>query len=175
VSTIDILILILLALGAYSGYKQGLFIGLLSIVAFFVAIVLAFRFMHWGAEMLADRVESLTFMLPFISFIIIFLIVTIGIRILAFLVKKALDLTILGTFDNFAGAVLGLFKWAIMISLLIWVATSFEYKVPESWLENSVVYPAITPIAPAMVSLLDDYTPIIDQSIKAIKELVKTA
>jgi len=125
--------------------------------------------------MLADRVESLTFMLPFISFIIIFLIVTIGIRILAFLVKKALDLTILGTFDNFAGAVLGLFKWAIMISLLIWVATSFEYKVPESWLENSVVYPAITPIAPAMVSLLDDYTPIIDQSIKAIKELVKTA
>lgn len=174
-STIDILILILLALGAYSGYKQGLFIGLLSIVAFFVAIVLAFRFMHWGAEMLADRVESLTFMLPFISFIIIFLIVTIGIRILAFLVKKALDLTILGTFDNFAGAVLGLFKWAIMISLLIWVATSFEYKVPESWLENSVVYPAITPIAPAMVSLLDDYTPIIDQSIKAIKELVKTA
>jgi len=174
-STIDIIILILLALGAYSSYKQGLFIGLLSIVAFFIGIVLAFKFMHWGADMLSERVESLTFMLPFISFIIIFFVVTIGIRILAFMVKKALDLTILGTFDNFAGAVLGLVKWAIMISLLFWVATSFEYKVPDTWVDNSVIYPAITPIAPAVVSLLDAYTPIIDQSIEAIKELVQTA
>lgn len=173
-STIDIVILILLAIGAYSGYRQGLFIGLLSIVAFFIGIVLAFKFMHWGADRLADRVESLTFMLPFISFIAIFFIVTITIRILAFLVKQALDLTILGTFDNFAGAVLGLFKWAIMISLLIWVGTSFEYKIPQSWIENSIIYPVITPLAPAMVSLLDAYTPIIDQSIEAIKELVQT-
>ncbi|HLT07821.1 MAG TPA: CvpA family protein [Cyclobacteriaceae bacterium] len=174
-STIDIIILILLAFGAFSGYKQGLFIGLLSIIAFFIGIILAFKFMHWGADMLAERVESLTFMLPFISFIIIFLIVTITIRVLAFMVKKALDLTILGTFDNFGGAVLGLFKWAIMISLLLWVATSFEYKIPEPWLKDSVIYPTITPIAPALVSVLDAYTPIIDQSIEAIKELVQSA
>src|SRR5690606_10885216 len=128
-STIDIIILILLAFGAFSGYKQGLFIGLLSIIAFFIGIILAFKFMHWGADMLAERVESLTFMLPFISFIIIFLIVTITIRVLAFMVKKALDLTILGTFDNFAGAVLGLFKWVVMITVFLWVARSFEYKI----------------------------------------------
>lgn len=131
--------------------------------------------MHWGADLLSHKVESLTFMLPFISFLIIFFAVSIGIRILAFLVKKALDLTLLGTFDNMAGAVLGLFKWSVMISLLIWVATSFEYKVPEHWVKNSVVYPVITPIAPAMVSVLDAYTPIIDQSIEAIKELVETS
>lgn len=128
--------------------------------------------MHWGAEMLAERVESLTFMLPFISFIIIFLVVTIIIRILAYLVKKALDLTILGTFDNFAGAFLGLFKWAVMISLLFWVGKTFEYKLPENMAKNSVIYPVITPIAPALVSMLDAYTPIIDQSIAAVKELV---
>src|SRR5680860_153490 len=131
--------MILLAIGAYSGYKQGLFIGILSIVAFFNGIIFAFRFMHWGADMLAERVESLSFMLPFISFIIIFLVVTIVIRILAYLVKKALDLTILGTFDNFAGAVLGLFKWAVMISLLFWVGKMFEYKLPESLVKNSVI------------------------------------
>lgn len=130
--------------------------------------------MHWGAEMLAEKVESLTFMLPFISFIIIFLVVTIVIRVLAYLVKKALDLTILGTFDNFAGAVLGLFKWAVMISLLFWVGHAFEYKLPEEMVKNSIVYPAILPIAPALVSVLDAYTPIIDQSIAAIKELVNT-
>lgn len=173
-STIDVIILILLAIGAYSGYKQGLFIGILSIVAFFIAIVLAFRFMHWGAELLAEKVESLTFALPFVSFIIIFFAVTITIRILAYMVKKALDFTILGTLDSFGGAVLGLAKWSIMISLLFWVGSSFEYKMPDQVVENSIIYPIVVPIAPALVSVVDAYTPIIDQSIAAIKELVNS-
>ncbi|MDN3687520.1 CvpA family protein [Cyclobacterium jeungdonense] len=174
-STIDLIILGMLAVGAFSGYRQGLFIGLLSILAFFIGIILAFRFMHWGAELLAERVESLTFMLPFVAFILIFLAVTITIRILAYLVKQALDLTILGTFDNFAGSILGLLKWSIMISLLIWVAHSFEFEVPEEMRKGSVIYPMIVPIAPAMVSFLDDYTPIIDAAIATIKELVNSS
>ncbi|MEX2569149.1 MAG: CvpA family protein [Cyclobacteriaceae bacterium] len=171
-STVDIVILILLGIGGFSGYRQGLFIGLLSIVAFFIGIILAFRFMHWGAELLSEKVESLTFMLPFIAFILIFLVVTITIRILAFLVKKALDLTILGTFDSFAGGILGIFKWVIMISLLIWVGQSFEFNIPEEFLANSVIYPLIVPVAPTLVSVLDNYTPIIDATIATIKELV---
>lgn len=162
----------MLAIGAYSGYRQGLFIGILSIVAFFVGILFAFRFMHWGAEILAEKVESLTFMLPFVSFVLIFLAITILIRILAFMVKKVLNLTILGTFDNFGGALLGLVKWSIMLSLLMWVAKSFEFMIPAEFLEGSLLYPLISPIAPAMVTLLDAYTPIIDQSIQAIRELV---
>lgn len=130
--------------------------------------------MHWGAELLSGKVESLTFVLPFISFIIIFLVVTIVIRILAYMVKKALDFTVLGTFDNFAGAVLGLFKWTVMLSLLFWVGKSFEYHLPDHLVKDAVIYPAITPIAPALVSLLDAYTPIIDQSIAAIRELVNS-
>jgi len=174
-STIDLIIVGLLAMGAFSGYRQGLFIGLLSIMAFFIGIILAFRFMHWGAELLAERVESLTFMLPFVAFILIFLAVTITIRILAYLVKQALDLTILGTFDNFAGSLLGLIKWSIMISLLIWVAHSFEFEVPAEMREGAVIYPLLVPIAPTMVAILDNYTPIIDTAIATIKELVNSS
>jgi membrane protein required for colicin V production len=171
-NTIDIIILFLLAIGTFSGYRKGLFIGLLSIVAFFIAIILGFKFMHWGAELLAQNVESFTFMLPFVAFIIIFLIVTITLRILAYIIKKAMDLTILGSFDNFAGAVLGMFKWAFMISLLFWVGKSFEYEMPENLLEDAVVYPMIAPIAPGTVSFFDEYTPVIDQSINSIRKLV---
>jgi membrane protein required for colicin V production len=165
----------MLAVGAFSGYRQGLFIGILSILAFFIGIILAFRFMNWGAELLADKVESLTFMLPFVAFILIFLAVTITIRILAYIIKKALDLTILGTFDSFAGAILGILKWSIMISLLIWVANSFEFQVPEEMKKGAVVYPVIVPVAPTMVGVLDDYTPIIDTAIATIKELVNSS
>lgn len=164
----------MLAIGGFSGYKQGLFIGLLSIVAFFIGIFFAFRFMHWGAALLAEQVESLTFMLPFIAFILIFLIVTISIRILAYLVKQALHLTILGVFDSFAGAVLGIAKWSIMISLLLWVAHSFEFHFPERLTEGSVLYPILIPITPALVAFLDQYTPIIENTIATIRSLVNS-
>lgn len=170
--TIDIIILVLLAIGAYSGYKQGLFIGILSVVAFVVGLVCAFRLMHWGADILVQKVESLTFMLPFISFLIIFLIVTITIRILAYLVKKTLDLTVFGTFDNFAGAVLGVVKWAFMISLLIWVAGSFEMAMPQEMIRESSLYPYIQPLAPFVIGIMDSITPVIKEAVEAIHQLV---
>ncbi|WP_143962663.1 CvpA family protein [Litoribacter populi] len=172
-NTIDIIILFLLVIGTFSGYRKGLFIGLLSIVAFFVAIILGFRFMHWGAEILAQNVESFTFMLPFVAFIIIFFLVTITLRIVAYMIKKAIDFTLLGSFDNLGGAVLGFFKWAFMISLLFWVGKSFEYEIPESRVADAVVYPWVAPIAPATVQVLETYTPMIDHSINSIRKLVE--
>lgn len=173
-ATIDIILLGMLGIGAYSGYKKGLFIGILTIIAFFFGLIVAFRFMHWGAALLSKHVESLTFMLPFVSFLIIFFVVTALIRLLAYLVKKALNLTILGSFDSFAGSILGVLKWAMMISLLLWVAHAFDFKVPDSFMEGSVLYPLVTPIAPTVVDMLDRYTPIIETTMAAVKDLVNS-
>lgn len=174
-ATLDIIIFIILGIGAYSGYRNGLFIGIISIVAFFVAILLAFHLMDWGAEVLAAKVDNLTFTLPFVAFLIIFLLVIISIRSLAFLVKKTIDLTILGTLDNVAGSVLGILKTSFILSLLLWVANSFDFKVSEDWITASKVYPIIQPIAPFVITVVDAYTPIINQAVSTIQDLVNTA
>jgi membrane protein required for colicin V production len=62
-----------------------------------------------------------------------------------------------------------------MISLLIWVANSFEFQVPSEMKKDAVIYPVIVPVAPTMVAVLDDYTPIIDTAIATIKELVNSS
>ncbi len=131
--------------------------------------------MHWGAEMLSERVQSLSFMLPFVSFVIIFLVVTVSIRILAYILKRVLYLTLLGAFDSFAGALLGMVKWAIMISLLFWVAHAFEFHLPEQMTKGSVLFPIILPVAPTLVSLLDNYTPIIETTIATIRDMVNSS
>ncbi len=174
-ATLDIIILIILIIGTYSGYRQGLFIGIISIVAFFIAILLAFQLMDWGADILATKVENLTFMLPFVAFLIIFLIVILSIRALAFLVKKTIDLTILGSMDNVAGAVLGILKTGFILSLLLWVANSFEFQLSDEWIVESRFYPFLQPIAPFTINLLDAYTPIVKEAVESIQSLVKTA
>jgi membrane protein required for colicin V production len=171
--TLDFIILFFLALGAYSGYKQGLFISILSILAFVIALILAFHFMDWGAHKLAENVAELTFALPFIAFMIIFLGVILIIRGLAYLVKRTLDFTILGSVDSMAGGILGVIKTAFTLSLFIWIADAFEFSITQDWTSESRSYPLIQPLAPAAVQFLDAYTPIINDAVASIQSLVK--
>ena len=172
---LDLIIIVFLAMGAYSGYKQGLFISILSIVAFVIAVILAFHLMDWGAGILAERVDQLTFFLPFVAFLMIFLGVILIIRGLAYLVKKTLDFTILGSVDSIAGGILGIFKTAFILSLLLWIANSFEFFVSQEWISDSQSYDFIQPIAPFVITYLDQFTPIIKDTIAGIQELVKIA
>lgn len=172
---LDLIIIVFLAMGAYSGYKQGLFISILSIVAFVIAVLLAFHFMDWGTALLAERVDQLTFFLPFVAFLMIFLGVILIIRGLAYLVKKSLDFTILGSVDSVAGGILGIFKTAFILSLLLWIANSFEFFVSQEWIADSKSYNFIQPIAPFVITYLDQFTPIIKDTIAGIQELVKLA
>jgi len=170
---LDVFIVVFLALGAYSGYKEGLFIGLISIVAFIFGVILAFHFMSWGADLLAKHVDEMTSLLPFMAFILIFFGVILIIRSLAFLVKKTMDFTILGSVDNVAGGILGFFKTVFILSLFIWIAGAFDYSFPKDWTNNSETYNYIGPVAPVVIDAVDDYTPIIKNTIASIQELVK--
>lgn len=172
---LDYIILLVLAIGAYSGFKQGLFISIISIVAFIIAIILAFHFMDWGTKQLVPYVTELTFALPFIAFILIFLGVIMLIRGVAFLVKKTLDFTILGSVDSVAGAFLGVAKTAFIISFLLWIANSFQFKISQDWIAESQFYSTIQPVAPAVIGFFDQYTPIIQDTIASIQEIVKSS
>lgn len=174
-ATLDWIILAFLAIGAFSGYREGLFLSLLSIVAFFMAMLMAFHLMDWGATFLAKHVEKMTFMLPFVAFVMTFLGVLISIRVLAYLMKKSLDITLLGTVDNVAGAFLGMFKTVFVLSLLLWIAESFEFKLTEKWAKESTGYTYVQPIAPFTIRVLDNYTPIVSRTITSIRDLVKQA
>jgi membrane protein required for colicin V production len=170
---LDLIIVVILAIGVYEGFKEGLFIGILSVVAFVFALILAFHFMNWGADFLSKRVDEMTFMLPLVAFMLIFLGVILIIRGLAFLVKKTMDFTILGSVDNIAGGILGFFKTVFILSLFIWIAGSFEFSVPKDWIRDSNIYAYIEPIAPLTIDALDDYAPIVKNTVAAFQELVK--
>lgn len=174
-ATLDLIVILFLGIGAYTGYKQGFFISILSIVAFVFALIIAFQLMGWGATVLAERVDNLTFMLPFVAFIMIFLGVILIIRGLGFLIKKTIDLTLLGSFDSIAGAMLGVVKTAFALSLFIWVTVSFEFSFLQDWKVNSKIYGYVEPIAPVFIRWVDHYVPFIQDTITHIQELVRTA
>lgn len=169
--TLDIILLIPLVFGAVLGFKKGLLLEIFGVLAFVLAIIGGFKLMEVGMVYLKQYIENFDQLLPFISFLIIFLAIIILVNMLGKLLKKAIDLTLLGGFDKFAGAILGLVKWAIGVSILLWLVNNFGMELPGQD-EELVLYPYLTELGPKLIASLDFVLPFAQEMLDSIKALL---
>ncbi|WNB18215.1 CvpA family protein [Marivirga arenosa] len=167
--TLDILLLIPLLFGAYLGYKKGLLLEIVSLVALIVAIIGAFKLLDFGMDLLQPYFENWEQALPIISFILLFVGILLLVNLVGKVVKKILDMTLLGGLDNFAGSVIGLLKWAFGVSLVLWLGESIEISISADMAEGTYIYPIVASIAPFVVELISDYMPFIQEVFDQLK------
>ncbi len=102
--------LALLAWGAVSGFKRGLVKELASMAGFFLGLFIAWK-------IYSDVNESV------IMFILIWIATPIVLGMVASIITKTLDFTIVGGFMNrLLGAVVGVVKWGFLIGVLALMA-----------------------------------------------------
>jgi membrane protein required for colicin V production len=162
VEAIDIILLVLLGIGTYRGYQTGLLMQLLGIIAFFLAIIGGFHLMYWGTELLSDHINGYESFLPIISFVIIFIVIIIAINLIGKGLKAVLNMTILGSFDNITGAIVGLLKWALVLSILIWVAGTFGQFPLEEYYEDTTILPLVASIGPYLLEMFSGILPLLE-------------
>jgi membrane protein required for colicin V production len=160
-----------LVFGAIAGFRKGLLIELIGIVAFIVAIIAGFKLMEVGITILAEYIVGYSELLPFLSFLIIFLAIILLINMLGKLLKNLIDMTLLGGFDKAAGALVGLVKWAIGISILLWLCSSFGFELPGQD-EDLVLYPFLAELGPNIISKVDTILPFAQDMFDSIKEML---
>ena len=132
---------------------------LLGIIGFFLAIIGAFHFMSWGALLLSDHISDYQSFLPFVAFFIIFLVILIGVNLIGKGMKSILDLTLLGSFDDLAGAIAGLLKWALVLSIFIWIFDSFQLIAMDQYYEEATLFPLVASLAPFLFDSLSFLLP----------------
>lgn len=115
--------------------------------------------MSWGVDYLAQKFNADTAVLPYISFLLIFLIVVVAVTFIGGRIKNSMDKTFLGKMDAAAGAVLGLLKYAFSLSIILWLIDSFKISLPESWVSDSKLYPIVAHVAPTIASFFGDFLP----------------
>jgi len=118
--------------------------------------------MHTGVEYFSPESEEEIRIIPYMSFLIIFIAVFIGIFLLSKFLKKILDFTLIGSLDNWAGAIFGGLKMAFGISLLLWLSHYAKLNFPESVINDSVIYPQLVPFAPKVVHYISFIIPFQD-------------
>ena len=107
-SIIDIIILVPLVVGALGGFRKGFIMEIVSLLALILAVIGGFHFLHWGISMLQEQFDLSGKFVPFLSFVLIFVIIIILVNAVGKVLKKVMQMAFLGGVDKAAGAVLGL-------------------------------------------------------------------
>lgn len=159
---LDLILLVPLAWGAYTGYRRGVLVEIIAVIAFVVSLVLGFKLLNEAmaflSPYLSERISRR--FLPYIGFSGIFITVVFLINRFGWLLRKSLRYTIFGSFDSMAGAVVGLFTYAFGLSVFFWLLGTFKVDFPERrQTEGSYVYPIIRPLAPQVMNKLSEALP----------------
>lgn len=169
--TLDILIIIPLLFGAYRGFSKGLLVEIVGLIAFVLAILVGIKFLPLGIGFLVEHFGQLSTFIPYAAFILLFIGTLLLINLLGKLLKKILDMTLLGKVDNLVGALVGILKWAFLLSLLLWLSASVGIHVPLDLREDTMIYPVIEGFAPMAVDRLGNFVPFIEGLIETVNEM----
>lgn len=115
----DVFLCIGLVFGIIGGYRKGFFVALASLVALLLGIYIAIKFSYLMKTYLESHGFSGSITVGVAAFALTFIAVVIGVSLLAKIFTKMADFTNLGWANNLLGAVFGLLKSILMLSILL--------------------------------------------------------
>lgn len=157
---VDVVAGIVLLIGSLNGAAKGFLKGIISFLSVFCGVFVGLKFMGYAVALLGDMKGVNPRIIPYIAFAIVFILTSSLISILGKMVKPAEDSAIYSGLDQALGGFLGLLKTSFMISVLFWICDSVELN---GWyIEKSVVYPYLAPIAPKIAGWISHIVPVGD-------------
>jgi len=124
----DFLIAALIALLMINGFRKGIIISLASLAALVLGIWVAVHFSNLIDELLMNNLHPSRTWLPILSFTITFILVVLGVLIVARVIEKIVDVVGLGFLNRLGGAIFGLIKGVILVSVIIFIVAAIDPK-----------------------------------------------
>lgn len=118
-SFLDIILGALLVIALFKGIKNGLFVELASLVSLVLGIYLAIKFSFLARIMLSAITHWNPKTIQITAFIITFLLVVIGISLLAKFLTSVADFAFLGIINKLGGGFFRLLKTILIISIFL--------------------------------------------------------
>lgn len=140
--------------GMYKGFTKGLIISLANIAALFLGIWGGVLFSDWVSGFLISTFNFSKTYTPVIAFSIVFLGIIIGIYSFAKFVSNTIKAASLGFANQIAGAVFGVLKFALILSVLFFIIDAIDNSyslLPAKVKEESLLYKPVSKIAPYII------------------------
>lgn len=169
-STIDLVLLVPLALGTWKGYQKGLLLEVVSLLALVVGVLGALKLHNWGMEHLLPMLHiGLQGIAPYVVFLLLFVGLVISIHLLGKVLKTAIGFTPFGMFDSLGGAAVGFIKWFFGLSLFIWATEMAGINLAPEATSSSFLYPMLVKAGPMAISGISFVLPFVKTWLLEVK------
>ncbi len=155
---IDFVIVALLFYGLVQGFIDGLIIEVAELAALVLGIWGAIHFSWWTAEKLAAWFDMTSQWTGIISFAVTFTAIMIVVYLIGKLLDSILKAMALGFVIKSLGAIFGVLKIALVLSVLfVFLNTVDEKKhfLPSATINNSFLYNPIADLVPSIFPIVE--------------------
>ena len=166
-NVLDIILAALLIFGLVRGFIRGFFVEVSSLVALAVGLFGAIHFSYIIAKGLKDRTEWTEKYVQIIAFACTFVIIVILVSLIGKFLTKIADTAQLGLMNKTFGALFGLAKIGLMLSVVLIILSKLNKEIPfveEETLQDSVLYNPVKNLAPTI------FPSILDKEWEAVKK-----
>ena len=159
---LDIIIAIILFLFGFKGFRKGLIIEVVTLLAFAVGIYGAMRFSDFTAEHLQDFMEINPKHLNTIAFVLTFILLVVLVNLIGRWITNLVKAMNLSFWNKLGGFVFGFAKGVLLCSIMVMVLNNLQLigVVKPEVREQSKLYPYIELTVPFVYrgfDLVKDY------------------
>lgn len=150
---LDIIILILLAWGAYRGFTQGFILQVVTFIALIIGVWASIAFSDNMSGFLTKNMDITGKYLPVLSFVLIFVLVVVLAHLIGMLLTRFIEITSLGWLNRLGGVAFGVLKMAFIASVLLTIQNRMKEKIhiiSEKQIQTSLLYKPVSSLAPSV-------------------------
>lgn len=171
---LDIIFLLVVIGAFYAGFKQGIIYALISFVSIFIGVIAALNFSTFVGIYLIKNFNFPEFILPLLSYLVVFFVVIYSLKFVAFVMQKVLQKIALNGINKLAGGILfgllGIFIFSVLFSFLN------DYGIfTETLKTESHVYPLVSEIGPEVFTYFSEMIPMFNDIYQQTNDLFKEA
>lgn len=159
----DIILIIVLMLGAIQGFRKGLLVTATSFLAYFIGLYVAYRFSFITAAYLQEHHPEGGTFIDATAFAVTFFTVVILLVLIANALTKILQAAQLNFINRITGMAFGILQWAFFASVGLYVYSYISPLITKATdkeqvdTKPSVLAPYISPIAPFVYPFLKEW------------------
>jgi membrane protein required for colicin V production len=155
---IDIAFITLMIVAIFKGLSKGFIVAIFSFLGFMIGLAAAVKLSAIVAGYLGRHVFTGSRWLPVISFLLVFIVVILLVGWGARLVRKIVDIAMLGWLDRIGGVVLYVIIYTLIFSVILFFAEKILW-LKTSVTRDSVVYATIAPWGPKVIDHIGNIIP----------------
>lgn len=161
---LDIFTGTILIIALLKGYKNGFIRALISLFSLFIGLILAFQFAGWVANQLKEHTKIASHWLPFISFLIVLILVLIVLKWMANLLQQTAEWLMLGWLNKLLGIILyGLIYFTMLSAVVYFLQVLGIIEVEK--MKDTYAYPWLQKWWPYCMEKMAFYLPSIKNTL----------